>query len=89
MPRGYFKAEKKLKDYYDSYKAKASGDVLYYKSKLNFYTSKRHSYRQELIANYDKYKELGIELGKYPFEYGMGIYADGKLNKAALKLVDK
>lgn len=89
MPRGYFKAEKKLKDYYNSYKAKASGDILYYKSKLNFYTTKRHSYRQQLIANYDKYKELGIELDEYPFEYKMGIYSDNKLNKAALKLIDK
>ena len=81
--------EKSIKDYYKTYKAKASGDVLYFTSKVRTYNIKRHSYRQQLLTNYDKYKELGIELGKYPFEYGMGIYQDGKLNKDAIKLLDK
>ena len=82
-------AEKSLRDYYETYKAKASGDVLYFTTKVRTYNIRRHGYRQQLMANYDKYKELGIELGKYPFEYGMGIYQDGKLNKAAVKLLDK
>lgn len=81
--------EKSLRDYYEAYKAKASGDVLYFTSKVRTYNIRRHGYRQQLITNYDKYKELGIELGKYPFEYGMGIYQDGKLNKDAVKLLDK
>jgi len=82
-------SEKSLRDYYETYKAKASGDVLYFASKVRTYNIKRHGYRQTISANILKYKELGIKLVDYPFEYGMGIYKDGKLNKAAVKLLDK
>ena len=81
--------EKSLKDYYETYKAKASGDVLYYTTKIKTYTSRRHTYKQLISSNILKYKELGIKLIDYQFEYGAGIYKDGKLNKAAIKLLDK